>query len=253
MSEYDYQFYKNRDQATINSARSILGNVFNLVGVPTNVVDFGCGVGTWLKVSKELGATNTVGFDGPYVDSDLLEIDPADFHGVDLTQLAPSPTIRSDLAISLEVAEHLPTDCAASFVNLLTSTAPIVLFSAAIPGPGGVGHINCQWPSYWIALFEARGFACFDVIRPLIWKEKSIPNCYRNNAMLFVQRDMVRGDRKFEKFEKVENFGGADLVHPEYFEHRLHRMGILASLGCLKRAIGRKFLNARYSFVGKYE
>src|SRR5579862_3100091 len=54
-----------------------------------------------------------------------------------------------DLAMSFEVAEHLPPDAAKGFVDSLTRLAPLVLFSAAIPFQGGVGHINEQWPEYW--------------------------------------------------------------------------------------------------------
>jgi hypothetical protein len=50
-----------------------------------------------------------------------------------------------DLAISMEVAEHLSPGRAPSFVDDLTGLAAVVLFSTAIPGPGGIGHINEPW------------------------------------------------------------------------------------------------------------
>jgi hypothetical protein len=33
----------------------------------------------------------------------------------------------------------------------------VVLFSAAIPFQGGVGHINEQWPDYWVKYFSKTG------------------------------------------------------------------------------------------------
>jgi hypothetical protein len=47
---------------------------------------------------------------------------------------------RFDLAVCLEVAEHLPPERAESFIRELCDLAPVVLFSAAIPGQGGTGH-----------------------------------------------------------------------------------------------------------------
>ena len=54
-----------------------------------------------------------------------------------------------DLVVSLEVAEHLPKECADIFVDSLVRLGPIILFSAAIPQAGGTCHINEQWPEYW--------------------------------------------------------------------------------------------------------
>jgi hypothetical protein len=43
---------------------------------------------------------------------------------------------KYDLAVSLEVAEHLPIESAANFINSITQSADLVLFSAAIPFQG---------------------------------------------------------------------------------------------------------------------
>ena len=49
---------------------------------------------------------------------------------------------RFDLAMSMEVAEHLVPESSANFVRSLTRLSDIVLFSAAVPGQGGTNHIN---------------------------------------------------------------------------------------------------------------
>ena len=93
----------------------------------------GCGVGTWLSVFRERGVAEILGIDGSYVD-------PA--YSADSGRVFPSPRSdrtddvprRFDLAISLEVAEHLPPSSSGSFVDQLTGLSGIVLFSAAIPG-----------------------------------------------------------------------------------------------------------------------
>ena len=63
-----------------------------------------------------------------------------------------------DLAMSLEVAEHIPASLADAFVTFLTQASAAVALTAAPPGQGGQGHINEQPQSYWIARFESRGF-----------------------------------------------------------------------------------------------
>ena len=92
-----------------------------------------------------------------------------------------------DLAISMEVAEHLPERCAEPFVESLTRLADVVLFSAAVPFQGGIGHVNEQWGSYWVALFRNRGYTAVDIIRKRIWNDDQIPYWYRQNTLLFVK------------------------------------------------------------------
>lgn len=81
-----------------------------------SVVDVGCGDGSWLSVFRKLGVTDILGVDGEYVDQDILQIPQDCFQALDLTK--PFRLQRAfDLAISLEVAEHLPPDCAPAFVE----------------------------------------------------------------------------------------------------------------------------------------
>ena len=65
---------------------------------------------------------------------------------------------RYDLAVSFEVAEHLPPWLADKFVDLLCALAPIVVMSAATPGQGGVDHVNEQPHSYWAEKFRSRSY-----------------------------------------------------------------------------------------------
>lgn len=81
----------------------------------------------------------------------------------DLTQTAKKlPGIPYDMALSCEVAEHLEERFAVTFVEHLISAAPLVYLTAAEPIPGwgiGLNHFNEQEHSYWIKLFEDRGYA----------------------------------------------------------------------------------------------
>ena len=93
---------------------------------------------------------------------------------------------RFSLAICLEVGEHLPPERAPGFVTDLTRLAPVVLFSAAVPGQGGTNHVNEQWSEYWVALFEAQGWTCRDAVRPWVRTNEDVAWWYRQNLYLAV-------------------------------------------------------------------
>jgi hypothetical protein len=79
---------------------------------------------------------------------------------------------RFALAMSLEVAEHLPPSAAETLVSSISRHSDIGLFSG--PGQGGNVHLNEQRPDYWIRRFAVHEFQCFDRIRPLIWQNDRI-------------------------------------------------------------------------------
>ncbi len=208
-NQADGFFYEDRDRITRHAANRILSIICPFIN-PTSVVDVGCGVGTWLSVSQEMGATKVLGFDEDYVDRDLLQIHNDDFISCDLNNKIPI-TQQFDLAISLEVAEHLHKNRAESFIAELTSASPYVLFSAAIPWQGGNGHKNEQWQSYWSDLFGRFGYSKVDCIRPLIWNDEDIPIWYKQNTLLYVNQS---------HFTHVEDLATrykdthTDVVHP---------------------------------------
>lgn len=63
----------------------------------------------------------------------------------------------ADVAYSIEVAEHVPEALADHLVEFLSAAAPIVVFTAAVPGQGGQGHVNEQPREYWIERFAQHG------------------------------------------------------------------------------------------------
>lgn len=105
-SPYTREFYDAQRTGSFRSARRVLPFVLDLIR-PRSVVDVGCGVGTWLRATKECGVESVLGLDGDYVDRDALMISPRDFVAHDLS--CPIELERTfDMAICLEVAEHLP-------------------------------------------------------------------------------------------------------------------------------------------------
>ena len=152
----------------------------------TPAVDFGCGVGIWLAAAKRLGVEHCLGLEGPWVKTQPLAAADLEIRDTDLEQTV-SLQERYDLAISLEVAEHLAPERADSFVADLCRASNVVLFSAAIPGQDGDGHQNEQWPSYWAERFIRLGYMPLDVIRPLVQLDQTIAVWYRTNVVLYAR------------------------------------------------------------------
>lgn len=187
MNTYDQRFYGHIGPGSARSADIVLPLVAAVVPFES-CVDIGCGTGEWLRGALAAGATRVLGIDGAYVDRSALRIDPNCFVAHQLETRLP-PVGRFDLAMSMEVAEHLPEGRAASFVGDLCGLSDAVLFSGAAPGQGGTHHVNEQWPSYWVQLFADHGYMTFDIIRPWIWGDDRVAFWYRQNAFLAVKGD----------------------------------------------------------------
>jgi SAM-dependent methyltransferase len=207
---YNNEFFARHTDATLQSARIIVPLVLRKVR-PKSVVDVGCALGAWLRVFAEHGVQVIQGLDGYYVDNSKLLIKATDFTPVDLTKVIKTdlgPVTekangRYDLAVCLEVGEHLPESSASDLVRALTTLAPVVLFSAAVPGQGGIGHINEQWPSYWKSRFEQHGFQRLDPIRRHIWKNEHVHWWYRQNIFLFAARELIEQSEPLGEEEKL--------------------------------------------------
>lgn len=216
---YDFRFFEMLASGSEKSARVVLPLVFDLVR-PATVIDVGCGVGSWAAVAKELGAVGVVGVDGAYVDRSQLQIDPSEFVAYDLRQPLSLPG-RFDLALCLEVAEHLPPERGAGLIADLAALSDVVLFSAAIPGQGGRHHTNERWQSAWVDAFAAREFKALDVVRPVIWDDERVEWWYRQNCFLF-----ARGDSA-DRLRRVPPSPLVDVVHPHLFAQATDRREVI--------------------------
>lgn len=181
---YTAEFYQELESAQ-DSAREVLPIIFDALK-PSSVVDVGCGTGHWLKAARNLGATEILGIDGAWASNSQLAIPSQNFRAHDLaTPLCLER--RFDLALSFEVAEHLPQSAARTFVESLCAASEIVVFSAAIPGQGGRHHLNEQWPEYWAEVFQQFEYECYDYLRPRLWNNPRVAWYYAQNSLIFVR------------------------------------------------------------------
>jgi len=230
---YSGTFFDQIQSESLSSARVVVPHVSELIR-PTKVVDVGCATGAWLSVFGECGVKTMAGLDGPYVDPSKLLIPPDCFRAVDLMKPFHLSE-RFDLAMSLEVAEHLPDASAKSFVNSLCRLAPIILFSAAIPGQMGTYHINEQWPEYWRLLFSAEGFRMFDPFRSRLWHDQRVALWYRQNMFLYIEDDFLRHNERLSCLPEIRNESDLILIDANIF------FGVRATLKRLPSLVARSF------------
>lgn len=195
---------------------------------PKSVADVGCGIGTFLHAFKKCGVNEVMGFDGPWADKNKLSqyIDLADFRVVDLNQ--PIITDKKfDLAISLEVAEHLTPESADNIVQSLVSLSKTIVFSAAIPYQGGQNHLNENYIGYWKEKFAKHDYIVYDVLRFIFWNNKDVFWWYKQNMYLIAHKDTTIDIEAFRK--QQDHPQDMVFVHPDLWEERMFRLKSIVS------------------------
>ncbi len=117
---------------------------------PGSVLDVGCGPGTYVRALRDLGV-NATGID---TDDRVIGQDHLEQRSLfDLDS-------KAEVVMCIEVAEHIETEKSeeiAKCVANAVATNGYLIWSAAQPGQGGVGHINCQLPEFWQEKLEKHG------------------------------------------------------------------------------------------------
>lgn len=184
---YNDAYYAYVDQEAERSAPVIVDSV-DQVFHPGSVIDVGCGSGALLA---EFGKRGTRGKGLEYSQAGIvrcrkrgLNVLPFDIEtdgGLELGCF--------DVAICLEVAEHLHARFAEPLTCLLGRLSSSVVFSAAVPGQGGgADHVNEQPNAYWIEKFQRQGFI-HDRERDQAWRSRwrrgGASSFYSDNVMVF--------------------------------------------------------------------
>ena len=210
---YNEEFWGvNHGNYNYKSAKIILPILFNHYK-PNSIIDVGCGIGTWLKAAKELGINKFVGIDGNEIEEDFLLVSRKYIKIDNLETHKNINNEKYDLAISVEVAEHLHNNCSVHFVKTLTSYSDVVLFSAAIPYQEGEHHINCNPPQFWVDIFKKYGYDCYDFRNDLMNMWEKVNPCYSQNILLFAKEKYRNTFMKFNLTEKPIFY-----YHPAYVD-----------------------------------
>lgn len=124
---------------------------------PGRVVDLGAGSGVYVEELRRVG-TRAQGYD---------IADPQPRPECVITRSLFDVEDAAPVVLCLEVAEHIPAEHERWVMDVVWRNCEpggYVIWSAAQPGQGGVGHINCRPPDYWQAMALSRGFrTCRDL------------------------------------------------------------------------------------------
>jgi hypothetical protein len=155
---------------------------------PDSFIDFGCSTGLYLReVQTRLPATPTIGyeFSKEAVDNALCK----NVYHFDLTTKLGTVKLPNTLGICLEVLEHIDDTHWKEVLENIVNSCDKLIFSAAVPGQGGVGHINCRPKIDWIKRFHELGWVVdLDASNHLLnyIKQGYHMGWFANNAMVLI-------------------------------------------------------------------
>lgn len=184
---YSDEYYVYVDAESSRSAPTIVESVISRFS-PKRVIDVGCGSGALLAEFRR-GGVSAIGLEYSEAALNICRRRGLDVQRFNIEAEHKLDFGAFDVAICFEVAEHLSAEFADPLVSLLVRFAPLVIFTAAVPGQGGgADHINEQPHEYWIAKFEQRGYR---LLRDLSehwrqrWRQAQVAGFYSNNVMIF--------------------------------------------------------------------
>lgn len=204
---------------------------------PKSVIDIGCGVGNFLREFKKNGINDILGIDGDWTDLDEIEknIGKENFLNYNLNHIY-FPTKKFDLAISLEVAEHIDGKYSDNFIETLSNCSDNIVFSAAIPLQGGQNHINEQWNEYWIEKFNKKEYVMVDFLKSYLWENSNVFWWYKQNILFFTKTPELYINKNINQLK--------NLIHKELFELKTKELEVLRK----KNIEYNKIINGKYSW-----
>ena len=207
-----YEVMRDKNPEIADVMMPIILNVLN----PHSIVDFGCGIGAFL-VEAVIRGIEVLGIDGDYINRDDLLFPDKYFYPFDLSE-EMNINKKYDLAMSLEVAEHISEEYADVFVSNIVQSADIIIFSAAIPRQNGTGHINLKPTSYWCNKFEKYGYSPSNCLREIFWNS-NIQSLRRQNIILLAKTNLIKDIE--QQFLKYRDGMLIDIVHPCFFDEKI--------------------------------
>jgi len=146
---------------------------------PTKVLDIGCGPGMYVNALNDRG-----------IPASGIDVDPRVVGKDNLTQLSLfDNTSTADTVFCFEVAEHIDPMYADKVVDSIynaVESGGTLVFTAAQPGQGGIGHINCRKRQYWIDKFVAKG-----LVENTNMKESLISYCQEGIYMGWFVQNLI--------------------------------------------------------------
>lgn len=198
-----YKEWVFRQKRSLHWRANLVCKPINILFEPKSIVDLGCGSGDLLKYFySELKKTDIIGIEGTtnclnqlWIPRDKVWI--RDLRKIwrvqNTTVLDPLYSFKKDIALCLEVAEHLEEGFVNNFMYNVTAFSDRIIFSAAPPGQGGRQHVNCQYKEYWEKKFLEKDYIrrpCLEHALKTTWMKWSNTKgikAYYQNLMVFIK------------------------------------------------------------------
>lgn len=217
-TDYDESFYLRQQEGSEKLAVKITEHLTKFYK-PKTIIDIGCGRGSWLSAFADENITKRIGVDGPWNSQNDMLDQRIQFFPSDLAH-PENITVegRFDLAMSLEVAEHLPPESSNAFVKALVKYSDVILFSAAYEHQGGNAHINERKHSFWAELFAHEGYVPFDLFRPVFWGDPDVRFWYQQNCFLYVEKNSkLISDLEKRNVTPLKNLQFMNCINPRLY------------------------------------
>jgi hypothetical protein len=156
------------------------------------LIDFGCGMGDYLKKLHDNGFSNLHGFEG-----EVRKGSPKFIKNWDLSNPIKNYEGYNSLkksaynTICLEVGEHIPKQYESIFLDNITSlTTNKIILSWAVVGQKGDGHVNCMNNDEVILKMNELGFDYLedDSISARNSVSPAIASWFLNTIMIFQKK-----------------------------------------------------------------
>lgn len=193
---YGVRFFRGRHRLSWR-APYVCGGIIESLNLEkgSSVIDVGCAVGDLVSEFISLGY-KAEGIEGSK-HTQAYYMAPAETLTIhDMREYIDVMDLKVpyDVALCLEVAEHIDEERADVFVFNLCVLSDLIILSAAPPGQDGLGHVNCQMPEYWHDKFRVNGFSFNLHLTNEIkqkwtrWRKKPGIKAYFNNLMVFKKK-----------------------------------------------------------------
>jgi SAM-dependent methyltransferase len=185
---YNYDFHKSIEHEELPQAQSLANYIHRHVK-PSVFLDFGCSSGLYLREIKRVMPTiEAKGFE--FSEDAVRYALCSDVNQCDLTHPLNLAKKDNTLGLCLEVLEHIRDEDWLPVLTNLTKLCDRLIFSAAVPGQGGTGHINCRNKIDWIRRFHSLGWvvdadATVHILNFI--RQGQYMGWFANNAMVLVK------------------------------------------------------------------
>jgi SAM-dependent methyltransferase len=161
--EYNPLVFMYFHEKAAADAPTVIGSLERLWSASSSYYDAGAGTAAYAAEARRRGH-RVLASEHSRVGRLAARVQGVPVRPFDLSRSPPAETggTTFDLAYCFEVAEHVPPALGDRLVAHLAAAAPVVVFTAAHPGQGGIGHVNEQPKGYWIERFKHHGMRHLD-------------------------------------------------------------------------------------------